>query len=222
MANINQSLKTNEKRSTRGAETENKFLHAANLVFWENGFRGSTIAQIVDKSGFSVGSFYHFFTDKEDLLNHAIHDIKEAFDLKLDALDFSIEHNHEISTLLYRLALNGRQFVTKNRGIYRAISEISQNNAAGFGDLLSIAPTTANKFFANLNGYENQFTELPSRSNVEHAIQLVSMCALNTGLGLAPLFPKSSDAYCKLMTRAACGVLGVTPNSDAVKKIVNR
>ncbi len=55
----------------RGAETEQKFLDAANEVFWLHGFAGSTIARIVEAGDLSVGSFYHLFADKSDLLERA-------------------------------------------------------------------------------------------------------------------------------------------------------
>jgi len=53
----------NHKTSTR-----ERLVESALYLFWLKGYEGTSIADILGKSGVNAGSFYHFFKRKEDLL----------------------------------------------------------------------------------------------------------------------------------------------------------
>jgi TetR/AcrR family transcriptional regulator, transcriptional repressor for nem operon len=50
------------------SETRGRLLHAAMLLFWEHGYEAAAVADILKKAGANSGSFYYFFSSKEDLL----------------------------------------------------------------------------------------------------------------------------------------------------------
>ena len=52
---------------SRTAQTQRALLDAARQVFTERGFSDSSIAEIVDRAGSSVGSLYHHFGGKSEL-----------------------------------------------------------------------------------------------------------------------------------------------------------
>jgi AcrR family transcriptional regulator len=52
---------------SRTAQTQRALLDAARLVFTKHGFSDSSIADIVDQAGSSVGSLYHHFGGKSEL-----------------------------------------------------------------------------------------------------------------------------------------------------------
>src|SRR5690349_14184561 len=52
---------------SRTAQTQRALLDAARQVFTERGFAESSIADIVDRAGSSVGSLYHHFGGKSEL-----------------------------------------------------------------------------------------------------------------------------------------------------------
>jgi AcrR family transcriptional regulator len=54
-------------RWSRTAQTQQALLDAAREVFTERGFAESSIAEIVDRAGSSVGSLYHHFGGKSEL-----------------------------------------------------------------------------------------------------------------------------------------------------------
>jgi AcrR family transcriptional regulator len=54
-------------RWSRTAQTQRALLDAARQVFTERGFSDSSIAEIVDRAGSSVGSLYHHFGGKSEL-----------------------------------------------------------------------------------------------------------------------------------------------------------
>lgn len=59
-----------EKRKQSAAhlqEMRSKVLAAAKALFLKQGYRKTTIRQIVERSGVLTGSIYHFFHNKEDL-----------------------------------------------------------------------------------------------------------------------------------------------------------
>ncbi|MCA0870335.1 TetR/AcrR family transcriptional regulator [Seohaeicola saemankumensis] len=202
------------KRSKRAIETERRFLEAANEVFWAHGFSGSTISQVVEASGQSVGSFYHQFEDKADLLSRAASNVIKEVNPGLYALDLSRSANHDVFTLFYRLAKEGRQLVERHKGVYRALSERAQNNILGFGPLGAIAPTMAEKVNAVMEDYSDQLAKPPTEAQVNAASQLIATCSMQSGLGMGPMFPPDIEGFSHAISRAACGVISYTGQTD--------
>lgn len=202
------------KRSKRGLEAEQKLLDAANTVFWAHGFAGCTIAQIIDASGLSVGSFYHQFNDKRELLDRGTENVVEDFRETFKKLDLSASANRSLFEMLHRLTLSGRALIARNRGFYRALSEIAQNQIDGFGPLRIIGPTVIAGVAAEIDGYSDQLSVPASRETVAHAVQLIIMCALQTELGMGPQFPSDEEEFANVIARAACGVLGYRASTE--------
>jgi len=48
--------------------TKGKIINAAWDLFYEQGYENTTVEEIIDKSGTSKGSFYHYFEGKDALL----------------------------------------------------------------------------------------------------------------------------------------------------------
>lgn len=206
------------KRRIRGIQSELKFVAAANVVFWEHGFSNSTITQIVNESGLSVGSFYHQFSDKYDLLKIAIDDLLIDFNKNLETVDLSYKKNGDLFTMWYRLIMTGQKLVVNYRGIYRAITEISKNDVRGFGSLIHIGPVTAQKIYSELAAYPEIKASTLNMTMVEHAVQIMSVSILQSSLGLAPLFPSKSSEFARLIARAACGAMGQSVDYAAIPK----
>lgn len=209
-----QTARKPRKRSQRGIEAEEKLLQAANEVFWNNGYAGSTIAQFISASGLSVGSFYHQFADKDELLARATDGVLEDFRATMAGLDLSRQANETLFALFLRLAVEGRKLVARNRGFYRAMAELAQNRFENFGAMASIAPTVVVRTNEAIADYADQLATPPTRETVAHAVQLITMSGLQTELGMGPLFPTDLDAYGAVIARAACGVLGYTGGFD--------
>lgn len=202
------------KRSKRAIETERRFLEAANEVFWAHGFSGSTVMQVIEASGQSVGSFYHQFEDKADLLSRAANNVIKEVNPGLYTLDLSRSANHDVFTLFFRLALEGRHLVERHKGVYRAMSEMAQNNILGFGPLGAIAPTMAKKLNAVMGEYADQLASPPTEAQVNAASQLIATCAMQAGLGMGPMFPADIEGFSHAISRAACGVISYTGQTD--------
>lgn len=203
------------KLSKRGRETEQRFVKAANEVFWQRGFAGAKIAQIIHEGELSVGSFYHLFVDKSDLLDRAAEQLLDDFHKTFAALDLSRAANGDVFTMLYRLSFAGRLLVRKHRGIYRATTELAQNDFSNFGVMSTISPTVVEAVQQVMPEYANQLSPATATSKTSHAVQLIAVSGMQTELGMAPLFPQEMDEFACMVARAACGVLGYTGQTDA-------
>ncbi len=64
-------------RNTRG-----KIIDAAWKLFYRQGYDDTTVEEIIEESGTSRGSFYHYFQGKDDLLST----LADVFDRKYEAL----------------------------------------------------------------------------------------------------------------------------------------
>ncbi len=67
--------------------TQAKIVNAAWKLFYTKGYESTTIDEIVEESGTSRGSFYHYFKGKDELLNT----LAELFDNKYSELEDELE-----------------------------------------------------------------------------------------------------------------------------------
>ena len=66
-----------KERNTKG-----KIINAAWDLFYEQGYEDTTVEEIIEKSGTSKGSFYHYFEGKDALLGSLSYIFDEEY-LKL-------------------------------------------------------------------------------------------------------------------------------------------
>lgn len=57
------------ERSASGQETESAILQAAETVFSQKGFFGTTVAEIVERAGVSRGTFYLYFKNRDEVFS---------------------------------------------------------------------------------------------------------------------------------------------------------
>ena len=93
------------KKNTRN--TKGKIISAAWKLFYENGYDGTTIEDIIFPSGTSRGSFYHYFEGKDALLgtlayvfDEKYEQLRSTLDPDWDAVKKLIFLNHELFTMI--------------------------------------------------------------------------------------------------------------------------
>jgi AcrR family transcriptional regulator len=52
----------------KASATRDRLIESARYLFWERGFAGTSMADLLSHAGVNSGSFYHFFESKEALL----------------------------------------------------------------------------------------------------------------------------------------------------------
>lgn len=73
------------RRWAKTDATRQRILDAATEVFGERGFSAATMADVVDRSGASIGSIYHHFGGKKDLFLAIFQRVADAVDRRIDA-----------------------------------------------------------------------------------------------------------------------------------------
>jgi len=107
-------------RTERGRKTQRKLLDAAALEFGEKGYHDASIVSITARAGIALGSFYTYFTSKDEVFRALVGDMSRqvgkraaaAMEGATDALSRE------------RLALQGfLEFSREHKEIYRIIDE---------------------------------------------------------------------------------------------------
>ena len=110
-------IETDNKKSVKG-----RIVTAAWQLFYEKGYNGTTVDDIIELSGTSKGSFYYYFNTKDELLNtlsiilnyeaHSMMEEKISIDLLASLY----------STQL--VAQGHRSLLDQNRTYYKLISSV--------------------------------------------------------------------------------------------------
>src|ERR1700749_1766561 len=56
----------------KSSATRDRLIHSARYLFWERGFAGTSMADLLSHAKVNSGSFYHFFDSKEALLRDVL------------------------------------------------------------------------------------------------------------------------------------------------------
>lgn len=134
-----------KKKSSRN--TKGKIVSAAWQLFYQQGYDDTTIEEIVDISGTSKGSFYHYFEGKDALLSSLSYlfdekyeELLEIMDPKLPPIDKLIYLNQELFLMIENTVsvdllcrLFSSQLITKgerhlldtNRTYYKLLRQIA-------------------------------------------------------------------------------------------------
>ncbi len=78
--------------------TKGKIITAAWDLFYEQGYEDTTIEEIIDKSGTSKGSFYHYFEGKDALLGSLSYIFDEEYEKLRSEID---ETMHSFDVLMF-------------------------------------------------------------------------------------------------------------------------
>ena len=60
------------------SQTRDRLIHSALFLFWERGFAGTSMSDLLTHAGVNSGSFYHFFESKEALLKAVLEEYLKA------------------------------------------------------------------------------------------------------------------------------------------------
>lgn len=91
-----------KERNTKG-----RIISAAWKLFYEQGYEDTTVEEIIDESGTSKGSFYHYFNGKDALLStlsvmfdEKYQELAATMDPDMDAFDKLLLMNHELFVMV--------------------------------------------------------------------------------------------------------------------------
>lgn len=127
-------------------KTKSKIVTAAWKLFYENGYENTTVEEIIEESGTSRGSFYHYFEGKDALLGSLSYMFDEKYDeLKekltddMNSIDILLFLNKELFQMIEntidfdllcrllasQLTTNGEKHLAdRNRTYYKLLRKI--------------------------------------------------------------------------------------------------
>ena len=109
-----------QPRTDRGRRTRQTLLDAAAMEFGEKGFHEASIIAITARAGTALGSFYTYFSSKDEIFRSLVHELSETVKTRaaaaLDPAQSALEAE--------RSALEAfLQFAREHKEIYRIIDE---------------------------------------------------------------------------------------------------
>lgn len=134
--------------------TKGKIVQAAWKLFYEQGYENTTIEEIIEESGTSRGSFYHYFEGKDALLgslsymfDEKYEELEETIHEDMDAIEVLLYLNRELFQMIEdsvdfdllcrllssQLVTNGeKHLLDRNRTYYKLLRKIvSEGQAKG-------------------------------------------------------------------------------------------
>ena len=134
------------KKSSRN--TRGRIIEAAWKLFYRQGYDDTTVEEIIEESGTSRGSFYHYFEGKDALLSSLSYLFDEKYEQLMETMDPNMDSfqklmylNHELFAMIENsismdllARLYSSQLVTKgdkhllghNRTYYKLLRQIVQ------------------------------------------------------------------------------------------------
>lgn len=194
-------------RQKRSAETERRLLNAGEALFAERGFDGTKINDIIEKSGCSIGSFYHRFGDKDGLAKVMVDRYLTDAIAQIDAADFSKATYGDLPTMFAALSRMVFDFMTARLGVYRAAQYLAHTDPEIWQDTGYLSTLLRDRVCDYLAEYADEITATQPHAAMTNAVQLIVLVILQTRLGAGALFPKDDDAFLKMINDAALGLL---------------
>ena len=134
-------METGKAKSVKG-----RIVEAAWQLFYEKGYNGTTVDDIIDLSGTSKGSFYYYFNTKDELLNTLsmilddhYDELEKKMDPQMNSYEKLLYLNYEAHTMMEEkisidllaslystqlVAQGHRSLLDQNRKYYKLISSI--------------------------------------------------------------------------------------------------
>lgn len=93
------------KKKTKARNTKGKIVSAAWKLFYQQGYEDTTVEEIVEVSGTSRGSFYHYFDGKDALLTSLSYLFDEKYDELVETMDPSLSPVEKLTVMNQELFL---------------------------------------------------------------------------------------------------------------------
>ena len=101
-------------------------LRAAERLFIDQGIRQTTVAEIVEAAGVSIGAFYQRFENKDSIIHTIFYLLEDEIDEMNEALDLSAQNSLEDTVEL--IVSSSVEFYARKRGILLALLLTVQEN----------------------------------------------------------------------------------------------
>lgn len=84
-----------ERISEKGVQNRQRIVEAADRLFYEKGYNGTSFSDIAQAASIPRGNFYYYFKTKDEILEHVIHSRMDGVAGMLSGLESSIDQPRE-------------------------------------------------------------------------------------------------------------------------------
>jgi|GEM_PF-1598099 len=201
-----------KKRATmqkRSLNSQRKLLAAAEELFAEKGYQRTTVANIIERSGCSVGSFYHQFSDKfglfEVMFEHYVNDTRET----VDQFTYSRKTEPFVSQAIQKVSMLALGQLKNHLGVRTAAEELMFDRP----DLRAVAEELTDKYMNKMFGiviiYADQIGHNKPIRAIENATQVMALILTSQSLRPTPHLPFADEELVALLVHIACAILQV-------------
>lgn len=178
-------------------DARQRILNSAKSIFLEQGYRKTTIRQIVQKSGLLIGSIYHFFESKEDIFQQLFLNVFDRCDGLIVSRFGSAADPARRLALMFAVMLQAAERDEKICELYRE----------GF-----TLPSVAERHALQLERWLSENLGVPREGERAYACALAIhgvLRAVLTGLGFQRRLPLADSI--RMMTETSFAILGLPP-----------
>jgi AcrR family transcriptional regulator len=107
-------------RTERGARTRTRLLEAAEQIFTELGYHEASIVKIADAAGVANGTFYLYYSSKQDIFDELVEDLNRRVRRAMDEAATHGRTRAEAERLGFEAFF---RFTAEHPGLYRVIRQ---------------------------------------------------------------------------------------------------
>ena len=180
-------------REAHALVTKRRIIRISRRLFLEQGYDKTSVRQILNKSGLSTGSLYHFFKNKEEILLSGLHESLVNISRLTDRI--AVECQEPLLRYALDVALATCEILKDKHllNLYKAISQTASVDHA----VIDIKVNKMKKLLTDLNLHFSD-KEIHSRILAIHgATKALMMAAINEQIPVSP-----EDIYSLILNMA--------------------
>jgi len=192
----------------RSKDSQIKLLAAANELFAEKGFQRTKVTDIIQRSGCSIGSFYHQFTDKHGIFEVLFQQYLDTANSAIDTARYSPRTEPKLSQVLHKASKMAHQLLKNHLGARLAAEELVYQ---GESNLKDQAYQLTDKYVTSLTRliplYKEQIGNTNPEAAMANALQMIAMVMTSQTMRPTRHLPDNEDAFITILVEAAGGIL---------------
>jgi hypothetical protein len=169
-------------REANALVTKRRIIRISRRLFLEQGYDKTSVRQILNKSGLSTGTIYHFFKNKEEILLSGLHDALVDISRLTDTI--AVECREPLLRYALDVALATCE-ILKDRHVLNLYKAISQNASVDHA-VINIKVNKMKKLLSDVNLHFSD-KEIHAKILAIHgATKALMMAAINAQLPVSP------------------------------------
>jgi len=196
----------------RSKDSQIKLLAAANELFAEKGFQRTKVTDIIQRSGCSIGSFYHQFTDKHGIFEVLFQRYLDAANNNIDNTRFDPATTPELVQALQQMSYQALHFLRQHLGARMAAEELVYQGESRLKDqAYQLTDRYIDRAKKLIPLYQSQIGSPNPERAMANALQMIATMITSQSMRPTPHLPHDDDALVAVLVQGAGGMLELKP-----------